>query len=126
MQCKKIFFASSACVYPEHIQEDPNNQGLAEHMAWPARPQDLYGLEKLYTEEACIAYGKDFNLETRMGRFHNVFGPNATWKGGREKAPAAFCRKVSSLPLFFFLYIYINLAKSAVSKEATKLTNVSS
>lgn len=94
--CKRLFFASSACVYPEHIQEDEKNMpGLAEHMAWPARPQDLYGLEKLYTEEACLAYGKDFDLETRIGRFHNVFGPNATWKGGREKAPAAFCRKVA-------------------------------
>lgn len=93
---KKIFFASSACVYPEGAQEDENNMpGLKEDMAWPARPQDLYGLEKLYTEEAYLAYGKDFSLQTRIGRFHNVFGPNATWKGGREKAPAAFCRKVA-------------------------------
>jgi GDP-D-mannose 3',5'-epimerase len=95
-KCKRLFFASSACVYPEHAQEDETKMvGLAEDMAWPARPQDLYGLEKLYTEEACLAYGKDFELETRIGRFHNVFGPNATWKGGREKAPAAFCRKVA-------------------------------
>jgi GDP-D-mannose 3',5'-epimerase len=94
--CKKLFFASSACVYPEHVQEDETKmKGLKEDMAWPARPQDLYGLEKLYGEEAYLAYGKDFELETRIGRFHNVFGPNATWKGGREKAPAAFCRKVA-------------------------------
>lgn len=96
-KCGRLFFASSACVYPEHIQDDEKKMGsgLAEDMAWPARPQDLYGLEKLYTEEACLAYGKDFELETRIGRFHNVFGPNATWKDGREKAPAAFCRKVA-------------------------------
>jgi len=95
-KCTRLFFASSACVYPEHIQTDESKMvGLAEDMAWPARPQDLYGLEKLYSEEACLAYGKDFDLQTRIGRFHNVFGPNATWKDGREKAPAAFCRKVA-------------------------------
>ena len=62
-------------------------------MAWPARPQDTYGVEKLYAEEMCIAYAHDFPIQTRIARFHNVYGPRGTWKGGREKAPAAFCRK---------------------------------
>ena len=64
-----------------------------EHMAWPAKPQDTYGLEKLYAEEMCLAYAKDFPIVTRVARYHNVYGPQGTWKGGREKAPAAFCRK---------------------------------
>ena len=91
---KRFFYSSTACVYPEHIQEDPNCQALAEHMAWPAHPQESYGLEKLVTEELCIHYGQDFEMETRIARFHNIYGPEGTWKGGREKAPAAFCRKV--------------------------------
>jgi GDP-D-mannose 3',5'-epimerase len=68
--------------------------GLKESDAWPAQPQDAYGLEKLATEELAMHYNKDFGLETRIGRFHNIYGPHGTWKGGREKAPAAFCRKV--------------------------------
>ena len=89
----KFFFSSSACVYNENNQLDPNNPGLTEDLAWPAKPQDTYGLEKLCTEELVLAYGKDFNLNTYIARFHNVYGPFGTWKGGREKAPAAFCRK---------------------------------
>ena len=61
--------------------------------AWPARPQDMYGLEKLYSEEMALAYGRDFDMNIRIARFHNIYGPRGTWKGGREKAPAAFCRK---------------------------------
>jgi GDP-D-mannose 3', 5'-epimerase len=91
-----FFYASSACVYNEAKQEDPNNPGLIESDAWPARPQDMYGLEKLYAEEMALAYGRDFELQVRIARFHNIYGPRGTWKGGREKAPAAFCRKAIS------------------------------
>jgi GDP-D-mannose 3',5'-epimerase len=90
---KDFFYASSACVYNESKQEDPNNPGLVESDAWPARPQDMYGLEKLYAEEMALAYGRDFDINIRIARFHNIYGPRGTWKGGREKAPAAFCRK---------------------------------
>lgn len=90
---KRYFYSSTACVYNEALQMDPNNPGLSEDMAWPARPQDTYGLEKLYAEEMCIAYAKDFPIKTRIARYHNVYGPRGTWKGGREKVPAAFCRK---------------------------------
>lgn len=90
---KRYFYSSTACVYNEALQMDPENPGLSEDMAWPARPQDTYGLEKLYAEEMCIAYAKDFPIKTRMARYHNVYGPRGTWKGGREKVPAAFCRK---------------------------------
>jgi len=88
-----FFYASSACVYNEAKQEDPANPGLIEGDAWPARPQDMYGLEKLYSEEMALAYGRDFPMEIRIARFHNIYGPRGTWNGGREKAPAAFCRK---------------------------------
>lgn len=90
---KRYFYSSTACVYNEALQLDPNNPGLTENMAWPARPQDTYGLEKLYAEEMGIAYMKDFPIQVRMARYHNVYGPCGTWKGGREKVPAAFCRK---------------------------------
>lgn len=90
---KRYFYSSTACVYNEALQMDPSNPGLTEDMAWPARPQDTYGLEKLYAEEMAIAYGKDFPIKTRIARYHNVYGPQGTWKGGREKVPAAFCRK---------------------------------
>merc|ERR1719261_2317184 len=90
---KDFFYSSSACVYNEAKQENPENPGLIESDAWPARPQDMYGLEKLYAEEMALAYGRDFPLNIRIARFHNVYGPRGTWKGGREKAPAAFCRK---------------------------------
>jgi GDP-D-mannose 3',5'-epimerase len=90
---RDFFFASSACVYNENKQDDPANPGLVEADAWPAQPQDMYGLEKLYSEEMAIAYGRDFGINIRLARFHNIYGPFGTWKGGREKAPAAFCRK---------------------------------
>jgi len=90
---KRYFYSSSACIYPEHKQLDTDNPGLKEADAWPAAPQDAYGLEKLATEELCKYYHKDFGIEFRIGRFHNIYGPQGTWKGGREKAPAAFCRK---------------------------------
>ncbi|KAK4530955.1 hypothetical protein CCYA_CCYA06G1812 [Cyanidiococcus yangmingshanensis] len=92
---KRFYYASSACVYPEYAQmQEDMQQGLKESDAWPAQPQDAYGLEKLMSEQLCMHYRKDFGIETRIGRFHNVYGPQGTWQGGREKAPAAFCRKV--------------------------------
>lgn len=90
---KKLFYASSACVYNESKQEDEANPGLKESDAWPAQPQDAYGLEKLASEELAMHYGRDFGIAVRIARFHNVYGPHGTWTGGREKAPAAFCRK---------------------------------
>merc|ERR1719333_301350 len=94
--CKRFWYASSACIYPEYKQLDENldgASGLKESDAWPAQPQDAYGLEKLVTEELLMHYDSDFKMEARIGRFHNIYGPRGTWKGGREKAPAAFCRK---------------------------------
>jgi len=93
---KRFWYASSACIYPEYKQLDENldgASGLKEDDAWPAQPQDAYGLEKLMTEELLMHYDADFGMECRIGRFHNIYGPFGTWKGGREKAPAAFCRK---------------------------------
>jgi hypothetical protein len=93
---KRFWYASSACIYPEHkqVNEDLDGaSGLKEDDAWPAQPQDAYGLEKLMTEELLMHYDADFGMEARIGRFHNIYGPCGTWKGGREKAPAAFCRK---------------------------------
>lgn len=91
---KKFFYSSSACIYPEHLQLDSANQGLKESDAWPANPQDAYGLEKIVSEQLCHYYGKDYpEMQFRVARFHNIFGPYGTWKGGREKAPAAFLRK---------------------------------
>lgn len=85
---KRFFYSSSACIYPEHIQEKENIPGLKESDAWPAKPQDAYGLEKLVSEEIAMHYAHDFSgLKTRIARFHNIYGPQGTWKGGREKAP---------------------------------------
>lgn len=94
----RLFYASSACAYPEHLQSTPDVSGLREGDAWPARPHDAYGLEKLFAEEAYRHYATDFGLEVRVARFHNVYGPGGTWTGGREKAPAALCRKVAASP----------------------------
>ena len=93
---KRLFYSSSACVYPEYKQTSSDiGTGLKEEDAWPAQPQDAYGLEKLVTEEMCKHYMKDFGMQIRVARFHNVYGPYGTWFGGREKAPAAICRKVA-------------------------------
>lgn len=91
---KRFFYASSACVYNGTKQTDPNNPGLKEEDAYPALPEDGYGWEKLFSERMCRHFMEDFGLECRVARFHNVFGPLGTYKGGREKAPAAICRKV--------------------------------
>ena len=95
---KRFFYSSSACVYAAHHQEDANVTALKEEHAWPADPEPGYGLEKLYTEELCKYYQNDHGLETRVARFHNVYGPLGAYDGGKEKAPAAICRKVASLP----------------------------
>lgn len=91
---KKIFYSSSACIYPEHNQLDPNNPKCSEDSAYPAAPDTEYGWEKLFSERLFYAYARDYGMDVRIARFHNVFGPKGTWKGGREKAPAAICRKV--------------------------------
>ena len=92
---KRYLYTSSACIYPEHLQEDTNVTPLKEDDAYPAMPQDAYGWEKLVTERLCTHYREDYGLETRIVRFHNIFGEKGTWDGGREKAPAAMCRKVA-------------------------------
>ncbi len=91
----RYLYTSSACVYPEFKQTDANVIPLKEEDAFPAQPQDAYGWEKLVSERLCIHYGEDYGMETRIVRFHNIFGPLGTWKGGREKAPAAMCRKIA-------------------------------
>lgn len=92
---KKIFYSSSACVYPEHNQMDPNNPDCAEHTVYPASPDSEYGWEKLFSERLYLTYHKNYRMEVRIGRFHNIFGPQGTWTGGKEKVPAAVCRKVA-------------------------------
>lgn len=91
---ERFFFSSSACVYNAERQMDPDNPGLKESDAYPALAEDGYGWEKLFSERMCRHFREDFGLETRMARFHNVYGPFGTYEGGREKAPAAICRKV--------------------------------
>lgn len=95
----RLFYASSACIYPEYRQEEADVTPLAEEHAYPAAPQDAYGWEKLISERLCIYYRKDFGLETRIVRFHNIYGPEGTWDGGREKAPAALARKIATAKL---------------------------
>ncbi|MEM1059599.1 MAG: NAD-dependent epimerase/dehydratase family protein [Verrucomicrobiota bacterium] len=90
----RYFYASSACVYAAEKQTDPSVTGLREADAYPAMPEDGYGWEKLFSERMCRHYREDFGIVTRIGRYHNVYGPEGTWTGGREKAPAAICRKV--------------------------------
>lgn len=92
---KRYFYTSSACVYPEYKQVDEDVTPLKEEDVYPAQPQDAYGWEKLITERLCLHYRDDYRLETRIVRFHNIFGPLGTWEGGREKAPAALCRKIA-------------------------------
>ena len=91
----RYFYTSSACVYPQNKQTVTNVQALKEFDAYPADPQDAYGWEKLLTERLCMHYREDYGLETRIARFHNIFGPLGTWRDGREKAPAALCRKIA-------------------------------
>jgi len=90
----KIFYSSSACMYPEHNQLDPDNPNCEESSAYPADPDSEYGWEKLFSERLFLAYSRNYGIPVRIARFHNIFGPLGTWDGGREKAPAAICRKV--------------------------------
>lgn len=92
----KIFYSSSACIYPQHNQMDPNNPKCYESSAYPADPDTEYGWEKLFSERLYLSYARDYGIDVRIARFHNVFGPQGTWEGGREKAPAALCRKVAA------------------------------
>lgn len=96
---QRYVFASSACVYPEYRQTDADVAPLREEDAYPAQPQDAYGWEKLFTERCCLHYADEYGLETRIARFHNIFGPLGTWDGGREKVPAALCRKIARAKL---------------------------
>lgn len=91
----KVFYSSSACMYPEHNQLDPDNPDLAEHTAYPANPDSDYGWEKLFSERLYLAYGRCYNMNVKIARFHNIFGPQGSWNNGKEKAPAALCRKVA-------------------------------
>tara|TARA_Y200000002_G_scaffold369812_1_gene364452 strand:- start:358 stop:1344 length:987 start_codon:yes stop_codon:yes gene_type:complete len=92
---KNIFYSSSACMYPEHNQMDPDNPLCSEDSAYPANPDSEYGWEKLFSERLYLAYGRNHGMNVRVGRYHNIFGTHGTWEGGREKAPAAFCRKIA-------------------------------
>ena len=95
---KRIFYSSSACVYPVHNQEDPDNPNCAEDSAYPAAPDSEYGWEKLFSERLYLAYARNYGMTVRIARYHNIFGPEGTWIGGREKAPAALCRKIAMAP----------------------------
>jgi GDP-D-mannose 3',5'-epimerase len=92
---KLLFYSSSACIYPERNQLDPENPNCEESSAYPAAPDSEYGWEKIFSERLYLAYAKNKGLQVRIARFHNIFGPLGTWKGGREKAPAAICRKIA-------------------------------
>jgi GDP-D-mannose 3',5'-epimerase len=94
----KIFYSGSACMYPEHNQLDPDNPDCREESAYPAAPDSEYGWEKLFSERLYFAYNRNHGIPVRVARYHNIFGPEGTWDGGREKAPAAICRKVAYLP----------------------------
>lgn len=94
----KIFYSSSACIYPAYNQEDPDNPKCSEDSAYPAHPDSEYGWEKLFSERLYLAYARNYDMQVRIARFHNIFGEEGTWRGGREKAPAAICRKVAETP----------------------------
>lgn len=95
---KKYFYSSSACIYPAHNQMDPDNPNCSENSAYPAAPDSEYGWEKLFSERLYASYQRNYGIEIHVARFHNIFGPEGTWQGGREKAPAAICRKVAETP----------------------------
>ncbi len=95
---KKIFYSSSACMYPEHNQLDPENPNCREDSAYPANPDSEYGWEKLFSERLYLAFHRNYGVDVRIARYHNIFGPEGSWNNGREKAPAAVCRKVAETP----------------------------
>ncbi len=92
---KAIFYSSSACIYPAHNQDDPDNPNCTEDSAYPAAPDSEYGWEKLFSERLYLSYNRNYGMRNRIARYHNIFGPEGTWDGGKEKAPAAICRKVA-------------------------------
>jgi len=92
---RRIFYSSSACIYPEYNQEDPDNPNCAEDSAYPAMPDSEYGWEKLFSERVYLAFHRNYGMEVRIARYHNIFGPEGSWNDGREKAPAALCRKIA-------------------------------
>ena len=94
----KVFYSSSACIYPEHNQMDPNNPNCIESSAYPANPDSEYGWEKLFSERLFMSFSRNYGLDVRIARFHNIFGPMGAWNNGKEKAPAAMCRKASETP----------------------------
>ncbi|WP_339850129.1 NAD-dependent epimerase/dehydratase family protein [uncultured Nisaea sp.] len=95
---KRVFYSSSACIYPQENQQDPDNPNCREDSAYPANPDSEYGWEKLFSERLYLSYKRNHGLECRIARFHNIFGPEGSWSDGREKAPAAICRKVAEAP----------------------------
>jgi nucleoside-diphosphate-sugar epimerase len=95
---RRIFYSSSACIYPAYNQEDPDNPKCSEDSAYPAAPDSEYGWEKLFSERLYLSYYRNHGIPVRIARYHNIFGPEGTWRGGREKAPAATCRKVAETP----------------------------
>ena len=95
---KRIFYSSSACIYPAYNQLEPDNPNCAEESAYPAEPDSDYGWEKLFSERLYLAFHRNYGMEVRIARYHNIFGPEGTWCGGREKSPAAICRKVALAP----------------------------
>jgi nucleoside-diphosphate-sugar epimerase len=95
---KRFFYSSSACIYPEYNQKEPDNPICSEDSAYPAAPDSEYGWEKLFSERLYLAFARNYGVEVHVARFHNIFGPEGTWTGGREKAPAAVCRKVAEAP----------------------------
>lgn len=95
---KRVFYSSSACIYPEYNQLDPDNPNCSEDSAYPAAPDSEYGWEKLFSERLYLSYNRNHGMECRIARYHNIFGPLGTWQGGKEKAPAAICRKVAEAP----------------------------
>lgn len=105
-KARRFFFSSSACVYPTYLQTDPDVKDLKEEDACPADPDSFYGWEKLFTEKACEAYQRDYGMDVRIARYHNIFGPEGTYKGGREKSPAALCRKVVEADNFSSISIW--------------------
>jgi GDP-D-mannose 3', 5'-epimerase len=94
----RLFYSSSACMYPAYNQEDPDNPKCSEDSAYPAAPDSEYGWEKLFSERLYLSYNRNYGMQVRVARFHNIFGPQGTWRGGKEKAPAALCRKVAETP----------------------------
>lgn len=103
---KKIFYSSSACMYPEYNQMDPDNPKCSEDSAYPANPDSEYGWEKLFSERLYLSYNRNYNIDVRIARFHNIFGPQGTWTGGKEKAPAAMCRKAATAEENSFIEVW--------------------